>query len=61
MGAIVVVGALLLLVVAELLVFGAPVEFVSMETLASIIGELLGPALNVKRVPAAWETNSCYI
>lgn len=50
-GATVVVVALLLPVVAELLAFVAPVEFVSMETPASIIVELLGPAPNVKRVP----------
>lgn len=60
MGATVVVVALLLPVVAELLAFVAPVEFVSMETPASIIVELLGPAPNVKRVPAEWEIN-CWL
>lgn len=43
----------LLLLLAELLVkvFGAEEELVSMEMLASIIVELLGPAPNVKREP----------
>lgn len=60
-GATVVVVVLLLRVVAELLVeaFGAAAEFVSMEILASIIVELLGPAPNVKREPAGRKINCC--
>ena len=52
--AMAVVVVLVLLVVVELLVevFGAEVEFVSMEMLASMIVELLGPAPIVKREPA---------
>lgn len=51
--AIVVAVLLLLLAAAELLVevFGAAVEFVSIEILASIIVEWLCPAPNVKREP----------
>lgn len=51
--AIVVAVLLLLPVAAELLVeeFGAAVEFVSMEMLASIIVEWLCPAPKVKREP----------
>lgn len=51
--AIVVAVVLLLLVAAELLVevLEAAVELVSIEMLASIIVELLGPAPNVKREP----------
>lgn len=51
----------LLLVVTEPLVemFEMAVEFVSMEMLASIIVELLGPAPNVKREPAESKINSC--
>ncbi len=65
-GVLVVVAAmvavvLLLLVVAELLVgvFAATVEFVSIEILASMIVELLGPAPNVNREPAEMKINSC--
>ena len=54
-----VVVAPLPLVVPELLldVFGAAMEFVSIEMLASIIAELLGPAPNVKREPAKVKTD----
>ena len=62
-GAIVVVVVLLLLIVAELLVeaIGAAVKFVSLDTLASIIVKLLGPAPIVKREPAKRKRNSSYI
>lgn len=59
--AIVVPLLLLLPLAAELLleVFGAAVEFVSMEMLASIIAEWLCPAPNVKREPAERKINIC--
>ena len=52
-----IVVVLVLLFVVELLVevFGAVVEFISIEMRASIIVELLGPAPNVKREPAGRE------
>lgn len=48
-----------LCVAVDIEVFGAAVEFDSMEMLASIMVELLGPAPKVKREPAGSETNLC--
>lgn len=55
------VVVLLLLDVAELLLdaFRVALEFVSMEMLASMIVELLGPAPNVKREPAGRISKHC--
>ena len=61
---VVVAGAIeVRVVVAELLVevFRAAVEFVSIEMLASIIVELLGPAPNVKKEPAERKITICYV
>lgn len=61
---VVVAGAIeVRVVVAELLVevLGAAVEFVSIEILASIIVELLGPAPNVKKEPAERKITICYV
>lgn len=62
-GMLVVAGivVLVLLVAAELLLeaSGGAVEFILMEILASIVTELLCPALKVKREPAERNINSC--
>lgn len=58
---VVVVVAIVRVVAAETLAdaFGGAVEFVSMEMLASVITESLGPTPNVKREPADRKINHC--